>query len=116
MMKNNKQPLTPFQETVINNITEEVFEMIAWECGATEDSFARSKLREAVQVRLEQIFRSEFAGFQVRLSSLITTDLDLPQHVNLYGNKSYIPKDLEQQKGLVAEWFRQLNSATQNRQ
>ena len=106
---NKTNPLSPFEETVLHNITEEVFEMIAWECGATEDSFARSKLREVVLIRLKQIFQSEFAGFQVRLSSMITTDLDLPQHVNLYGERSYIPNEREEQELLVAAWHRRLD-------
>ena len=111
----NKDPLSPDQKTVMNNIIEEVFEMIAWECGAYEDGFARRKLREVVQIRLEQIFLSEFLGFQVRLASLISVDLDLPQHVNLYGDKPYIPEDIDQQKILVADWYQSLNNKNQKR-
>ena len=107
-MKKKKPTLNSSERLIFKHVFEDVFEMIAWECGATEPSIARDELREVIKRRLEQIFLSEFTGFQVRLSSLISCDLNLPQHINLYGSKPYISNDEDEQKNLIDEWFNTL--------
>ena len=107
-MNNMKPTLNSSERVIFEHLFEDVFEMIAWECGATETSLARDGLREVIKRRLEQILLSELAAFQVRLSSLISCDLNLPQHINLYGSKPYISNDEEEQGKLIDEWFETL--------
>ena len=109
-MKRHKDLLCEAEQRILEKLLPDIVEMIVWDCAAPEEEWIRGQLETLIEKRIRHIFSAELAAFQVRLVHTLAIDLHLPTHVNLYGNRPYIPDDRAGQERLVEEWFHQLKS------